>query len=112
MVQWIKQRAEWRCECGTFWSCDLAHAGRCINREGMLTKDTKREVRLRVVQLGGENCWDKDTLIALCKRCHEDYERKLAERERSLMRTIETQCDPLFDIKPVAPKRTAAREQN
>jgi hypothetical protein len=112
MVLWIKSRADYRCECGTFWACDLAHAGRCRNREGMLSQSTKREVKLRVVQLGDENCWDPDTLIALCKQCHEDYERKKASREQDLTRVIEQQCDPLFDIAPAAPKHITIREQN
>lgn len=112
MVLWIKQRADYRCECGTFWACDAAHVGRCLNNEGSLSKDTKREVKLRVVQLADENCWDPDTLIALCLRCWEGWNRKLIERERSLMRTVEAQSDPLFDIAPAAPKHIKIREQN
>lgn len=95
----IKNRAEYRCECGTFWECQSNnHFRRCPNIEGNRYPHNKRQIKLRVVQIGALNDWRPDVLIALCLPCHGRWVEIRTEQERQRMHTreLEAQMDPLF----------------
>jgi hypothetical protein len=74
----IKLRADFRCECGTFYDCDSnSHHGRCPNCEGQRYAHNKRLIKLRVVQVKRGSDWRPTNLVALCLVC---YTRWLAEQ--------------------------------
>lgn len=67
----IKLRADFRCECGTFYDCGSgAHHNRCPNIEGNRYAHNKRLIKLRVVQVRRGNDWRPSNLVGLCLPCY------------------------------------------
>jgi hypothetical protein len=103
----IKLRADFRCECGSFWDCGTNnHTSRCQNREGNRYPHNKRLIALRVVQIGPEDDFRPEYLVALCLPCLRVYEQRMEARAS---RT--EQVDGLFEPTREETK-THVREQN
>jgi len=85
----ILLRADFRCECGTFWDCGSnRHHRRCPNIKGQRYPENKRRIGLRVVQVRRGHDWRPDNLIALCLPCYvvwakEEEAEINAEEERT-----------------------------
>jgi hypothetical protein len=115
IVTIIKTRADYQCECGTMWDCGSNwHPGRCLNVEGKRYQHNSREIKLRVVQIGADDNWTPNYLIALCLPCLRVYEEKrmAREQEQQRIKAIEAQMNPLFDIEELERKHRGPREQN
>ena len=116
----IKLRAEFRCECGTFWDCEGGnHFRRCGHTEGQRYPHNKRLIKLRVTQIGAADDWRPNALVALCLPCYRLVPaviRAQDERDRSTAarhtKDLEAQMDSMFtiDIKEGMPYEF--REQN
>lgn len=67
----ILLRADFRCECGSFYDCDgTHHRGRCPNIAGKRYVHNKRRIALRVVQIKRGSDWRANNLVALCLPCY------------------------------------------
>lgn len=114
IVQSIKIRADHRCECGTIWDCGSGvHASRCPNRDGGRYQDNGREVRLRVVQVGADDDYRPQYLVALCLRCVTVWSKQREEKLRleEERKAVEESMNPLFDLIEGQPN-DVIREQN
>ena len=112
----IKTRADYQCECGTIWDCGSSrHASRCVAEEGKRYQHNGREVKLRVVQIGPEDDWRPEYLVALCLPCLRVYEERRVARqqERERVKALEAQMDSLFPTENFERKtHYGYREQN
>lgn len=91
----IKLRADFRCECGSFYDCNgVHHHGRCVNVEGNRYVHNKRRIALRVVQIGPRDDWQPHNLVALCLPCYTRWQQRQAEKDAD---TTGLEQDGLFD---------------